>query len=90
MSKIFNKSQPYKFDILIDLEPRLKKKLYEPFLKLLSTNTAKSVEIELINVIFKHFKEFNDVYKSACHKLKSFIDSSDPNCKSNAVQNCLI
>jgi len=71
--------------MLLDLEPRLKKKLYESYLKLFSTVNAKSVEIELINTVFKHFKEYDDLYKTACYKLKAFIDSSDPNCKKNSL-----
>ena len=66
---------------MLELEPRLKKKLCESYLKLFSTINAKSVEIELINTVFKHFKEYEDLYKRACFKLKAFIESPDPNCK---------
>lgn len=72
--------------MLLDLEPRLKKKLYEAYTKLFAQITAKSVEIELISTVFKHFKEYEDLYKKACQKLKSFIESSDPNCKENSVR----
>ena len=67
----------------MELEPRLQKKLYEAYTKLFAQTTAKSVEIELISTVFKHFKEYEDLYKKACQKLKSFIENSDPNCKEN-------
>ncbi len=67
--------------MILGLEPRLKKKLYEVYMKLITTANSKSVEIELINTIFKHFKEYEELYSQACHKLKGFIDNTDPNRK---------
>lgn len=70
--KLFNK--------LIKLEPRLIKKLIEPYHKLLSINNAKSVEYELLSTIIQNFAENKQLYNNACEHLKTFVNNSDPNC----------
>ncbi len=55
-------------------EPRLAKKLLEPFGKLLSSTNSKSLEYELIIAIIKYFKEYKNLYDEAAEKLKGFIN----------------
>lgn len=73
------------FDKMIELEPRLLKKMSEPLNRMLRQTTAKSIEFELISIIIHHFREFNELYALACDNLKNFINHSDANCKKNSI-----
>lgn len=66
---------------MITLEPRLKKKLLDIYLKMFSTSQAKSLEYELIMTTFSHFSDASDLYQKACLCLKTFIESQDQNRK---------
>lgn len=45
------------FGILAGAEARLVKKLFEPFVKLLTNNSAKSVEFEIVRTVLIYMKE---------------------------------
>ena len=69
-------------DKMMRLEPRLIKKLVEPYQKMLKSTSAKSIEFELLSSIIKHFKEHTALYNQACENLKSFINHTDANLRS--------
>lgn len=69
-------------DKILLLEPRLIKKLVDPYQKLLKSTSAKSIEFELLNTIIRHFKEHSSLYNQACDNLKSFINHIDANLRS--------
>jgi len=69
-------------DKMMRLEPRLVKKLVDPYQKMLKSTSAKSIEFELLNTIIKHFKEHTVLYNQACENLKSFINHTDANLRS--------
>ena len=69
-------------DKMMRLEPRLIKKLVDPYQKMLKSTTAKSIEFELLSTIIKHFKDHPSLYNQACENLKSFINHTDANLRS--------
>ena len=69
-------------DKMMRLEPRLVKKLVDPYQRMLKSTSAKSIEFELLNTIIKHFKEHPSLYNQACENLKSFINHTDANLRS--------
>jgi len=69
-------------DKMMRLEPRLVKKLVDPYQRMLKSTSAKSIEFELLNTIIKHFKEHPSLYNQACENLKSFINHADANLRS--------
>lgn len=64
---------------MIKLEPRLVKKLQEPYSSILATTKSKALEYELLNSIIEFFHEDTGLYEIACDKLKVFIEHDDPN-----------
>lgn len=67
---------------LTKVEPRLLKKLVTPFKDILTRNTAKSVEFEIIKAICTIFRDNEELIRLTLNKLNSFLDSNDPNCNS--------
>lgn len=70
------------FDRILRFEPRMIKKLVEPYTKMLRGTTAKSIEFELLSTIIRHFQEHKQIYSLACENLKSFINHTDSNLRS--------
>ena len=66
---------------MIVLEPRLKKKLSDVYLRILSTTSAKSLEYTLISSILRFFKDYTQLYNKASNALGTYIDNIDPNRK---------
>lgn len=70
------------FDKILRLEPRMIKKLVDPYTKMLRSTSAKSIEFELLSSIIRHFQEHKSLYSLACENLKSFINHTDANLRS--------
>ena len=67
------------FQKLVPLEPRLTKKLSEPFYKLLTQTTSKTIEYELSYTVICHFREFPELFALAGGNTKKFLQNTDLN-----------
>ena len=67
------------FDVLMELEPRLIKKMHDFMSKMLTITIAKSIEFELISLAIHHYREFEGFFGQAKECLKNFINHTDAN-----------
>lgn len=65
----------------VPLEPRLGKKLVEPFTNLITTSAAKSVQYECLYAVAAGMRGVPALLKLAIDKLKPFAESRDPNLR---------
>jgi hypothetical protein len=66
-------------DKLINLEPRLAKKVETKLYSFLVTTNAKSVECELLKLAIHHFKYNDELFELVRGKTEVFLDSNDLN-----------
>lgn len=62
-------------------EPRLAKKLVDPFTNIINTTGAKSLLYECLFTITKGMHDQKGILRLAVEKLKTFVTDSDQNCK---------
>lgn len=69
------------FGALTPLEPRLGKKLIDPFTNILTSTQAKSLMYEVVNTISIGMTNHRSIVKLSMEKLRGFLEDSDQNLK---------